>query len=191
MSARDARGARSAAPAESGGLPGWALVIAALAGLAVTAGVLAAILWPALGSALAAEPADGSRAFGVAADLSPDTASATVRPAADWSVRPVADGELVLQSPDRKLTVELSVVPAADADAALAEAAEDAPVLSEVLASGLVLRHATLDERLIGVLASGEAAVETVLVEASVEPPAELADYRPALGALLESVELG
>lgn len=163
----------------------WSAFAVAAAGLACTVALLGLLVWPGLSSARAAETADGARAFAVPAGGTRGAASASVTPAAGWSVRAVGDG-LVLHSPDRVLEVGLSAVPGAEAEAVLSEAAGDAPVLNERIASGLELRHVTVDEGFVGVLDTGDG---TVLIEARLDPPADFADYRPALAGLVEALE--
>lgn len=165
----------------------WTALATAVAGLVVTAGLVFVLLWPSMDSTLRAETADGSRAFAIAAEPSSAEAPITVRPGTGWLVQPVGDG-IRVQSPDRLLVVELSVHPLSDARAELAEAAGSAAVLFEMLASGLELRHFTLGETLFGLVG---AEAEAVRIDARTEPPAELADYRPALEELIGSIEIG
>lgn len=185
--------------------PLWTALAAAVLGLAVTAALLALLLWPPLDSALRAETADGSRTFVVPAAAStrvapgaPEAAPVTVIPGDGWAVQPAGD-ELLLHSPDRMLAVTLGVRSPADAEAELTEVAGPDAVLFEVLASGLELRHFTRGETLVGVVATpgvvgtadGETTeAEMVQFEAQTAAPAQLADYRPALAELIASIEI-
>lgn len=168
----------------------WTALATAVAGLVVTAGLVFVLLWPSMDSTLRAETADGSRAFAIAAEPSSAEAPITVRPGTGWLVQPVGDG-IRVQSPDRLLVVDLSVRSLPDAWAELAEAAGSAAVLFEMLASGLELRHFTLGETLFGLVSLVDAEAQAVRIDARTEPPAELADYRPALAELIGSIEIG
>lgn len=206
---------------EAGGrsrAPRTALFAAAASSLA-TLCVFALILGPGVGSALAADVADGTETFGISRGGGPlgwgdpgmgvEGAVAVVRPEAGWAVQPEPSGRgLLLHSPDGALAVRLSPVSEAAADAALEAAAGERLVLRETLASGLELRHVSAGAELVGVLDAGGRAV---LVDAemvrgggpadagSADPDAAdpgsadggLARYRPALAELLERVGAG
>ena len=171
--------------------------------------LLPVLLLPALAGTAAGRLADGTEAFDIgfaagaaatpaaapapagsaATDLAPVAGEPTVTPAAGWWVQPQPSGGILLRSPDRILTVEMAVVADAAARTALsdAEAAGD-PLRREELASGTTAQHVTGETGIVVVI---ELAASTVLVEAQLTPEGELADYRPALGELLESVAAG
>lgn len=136
--------------------------------------------------------ADGSEAFEVGG-------GATVTPAEGWRVEPVVEnlgfapfkswsvlfsdtGTEVL-SPDRALAVEFFPDPAGEFDAALLEGDG---AISETLASGAQIRHVDTDNRVIAVIEGvGDA---PIFMQATVRG-AELAEYRPAISAIVESVQ--
>ena len=184
----------------------WALLVLSVVLLAGSVLVVWALLGPGVQGALASQEADGVREFGVAgdvdlgSDLGPtfgagaDTqmsiigSVATVRPESGWWVTPQAHGGLLLRSPDRVLVVDIGVVTEAEARVALDLAGADGdPLRTETLASGARVQHVTGDGDFAAVLKLGGA---DLLVEAEVTPGGDHAGYRPALGALLESVAL-
>lgn len=194
-----------------------ALLIAVLGSLASIA-LLALMLVPGLRSALAAETADGTRAFGIGVGagaggggsaIGGEGAVAEVTPAAGWSVRPDPGGPgLILRSPDGLFEARLAPASTEVADAALSAAmdaaetateadasgaAAGARVAVETLAGGLELRHVTVGRSFVGVLGLGGAAghADAILVSGETAPTADPERYRPALGALLESITDG
>lgn len=194
-----------------------ALMIAVLGSLASIA-LLALMLVPGLRSALAAETADGTRAFGIGigagaggggSALGGEGAVAEATPAAGWSVRPDPGGPgLILRSPDGLFEARLAPASTEVADAALSAAmdaaetateadasgaAAGARVAVETLAGGLELRHVTVGRSFVGVLGLGGAAghADAILVSGETAPTADPERYRPALGALLESITDG
>lgn len=194
-----------------------ALMIAVLGSLASIA-LLALMLVPGLRSALAAETADGTRAFGIGVGagaggggsaIGGEGAVAEVTPAAGWSVRPDPGGPgLILRSPDGLFEARLAPTSTEVADAALSAAidaaetateadasgsAAGARVAVETLAGGLELRHVTVGRSFVGVLGFGGAAghADAILVSGETAPTADPERYRPALGALLESITDG
>lgn len=207
MSPRDAHPAAVDLPAPSGAPRSRLLALLGAAALLSLGSLtlLAVLLLPALAGTAAGRLADGTEAFDIgfavgaaatpapagsaATDLAPVAGEPTVTPAAGWWVQPQPSGGILLRSPDRILTVEMAVVADAAARTALsdAEAAGD-PLRSEELASGTTAQHVTGETGIVVVL---ELAASTVLVEAQLTPEGELADYRPALGELLESVAAG
>lgn len=207
MSPRDAHPAAVDLPAPSGAPRSRLLALLGAAALLSLGSLtlLAVLLLPALAGTAAGRLADGTEAFDIgfavgaaatpasagsaATDLAPVAGEPTVTPAAGWWVQPQPSGGILLRSPDRVLTVEMAVVADAAARTALsdAEAAGD-PLRSEELASGTTAQHVTGETGIVVVI---ELAASTVLVEAQLTPEGELADYRPALGELLESVAAG
>ena len=196
-----------------------ALMIAVLGSLASIA-LLALMLVPGLRSARAAETADGTRAFGIGIGIGAgaggggsaiggEGAVAEVTPAAGWSVRPDPGGPgLILRSPDGLFEARLAPTSTEVADAALSAAidaaetateadasgsAAGARVAVETLAGGLELRHVTVGRSFVGVLGLGGAAghADAILVSGETAPTADPERYRPALGALLESITDG
>lgn len=192
-----------------------ALLIAVLGSL-VSIALLALMLVPGLRSALAAETADGTRAFGIGVGaggggpaIAGEGAVAEVTPVAGWSVRPDPGGPgLILRSPDGLFEARLAPASTEVADAALAAAmdaaetdteadasgaAAGARVAVETLAGGLELRHVTVGRSFVGVLGLGGAAGHTdaILVSAETAPTADPERYRSALGALVESITDG
>ena len=207
MSPRDTHPAAVDLPAPSGAPRSRLLALLGAAALLSLGSLtlLAVLLLPALAGTAAGRLADGTEAFDIgfavgaaaapapagseATDLAPVAGEPTVTPAAGWWVQPQPSGGILLRSPDRILTVEMAVVADAAARTALsdAEAAGD-PLRREELASGTTAQHVTGETGIVVVL---ELAAATVLVEAQLAPESELADYRPALGELLESVAAG
>lgn len=157
----------------------------ALTGVAAT--VVTALVAPGLEAVAAGREADGTRSFALGdGGSSLDPAGAvTLTPEAGWWVEPRAS-TLWLSSPDRALGVELRVVSEREARDALegARAGGD-PLLTETLASGALVRHVTEAERFVALAQIGDT---VVLLEAAATPEAALADYRVALGRLLDSL---
>jgi hypothetical protein len=207
MSPRDAHPAAVDLPAPSGAPRSRLLALLGAAALLSLGSLtlLAVLLLPALAGTAAGRLADGTEAFDIgfavgaaatpasagsaATDLAPVAGEPTVTPAAGWWVQPQPSGGILLRSPDRVLTVEMAVVADAAARTALSDAeAAGYPLRSEELASGTTAQHVTGETGIVVVI---ELAASTVLVEAQLTPEGELADYRPALGELLESVAAG
>lgn len=164
----------------------WTALAAAIIGLGIAVGLIALLVGPALGSALAAERASGSQAYGIAADMSPEGAPAAVRPGEGWTVQPAVAGGLQLHAPDGLLEVVLTAGSAADLERSLAEL--NGTEMRERLASGLELRHLTEGDRFTAVVSAADG--DAVLVRATIHSPAAFADYRAALSGLLESIEI-
>lgn len=141
MSARES-GVRSAAGGGSRP-PVWALAIGAVLALAISAAVVAAIVWPGLSASVAlsdGEIADGTQSFALPyrggedsadadadAELAPDVESVpepglepasssgvTITPAAGWFIAPGDADTTRLLSPDRVLDVEMRLLPASE-----------------------------------------------------------------------------
>lgn len=123
-------------------------------------------------------------------------------PLKDWSVLLDEQTGVLLLSPDQRLRVEFDVLPGpseraasawlreesrgiAQGDDAAEGAGEPGAVRTETLASGLGLRHVDGGERIVAVVDTGGGML-TVRADAGGEP---IDPYRPALSALLESIE--
>ena len=117
-------------------------------------------------------------------------------PLKDWSVLVGQEPGLLLNTPDQKLQVEVTLVeknevaaflsdvsPDPDADAGADEAAV-AP-LDEVLASGLSVSHVEGPGEILAVVDTGSGFVG---LRATPTGDADLTDYRPAVSQLLEAV---
>jgi len=182
----------------------WALLGLSVALLACSALAVWALLAPSVRAGLASQEADGLRAFGVSEgtdsgfDLGAafgtraDTqisilgAVAAVTPDTGWWITPQVHGGLLLRSPDRVLVVEIGVARAAEARETLELAgAEGDPLRTETLANGARVQHVTGDTEFTAIVELGDT---DLLIEAEVTSEGDLADYRPAMGALLESV---
>ncbi len=168
----------------------WPALLVAAVGSAAAVTVLVMLLVPALTSAFEAETTDGQRSYDIgewptggeeaASDLG---STSTVTPESGWSVQPDGDG-LLLRSPDRLLVVTMTSEVAERQEPSLGGEA-----LVEVLSNGLELRHVTENGVFTGELATldGPLYIEAHLASQT-EPERTLADYRPALSALIESV---
>lgn len=182
----------------------WALLGLSVALLACSALAVWVLLAPSVRAGLAGQEADGLRAFGVGDDtdsgfdlgaafgirddteVSVQDAVAAVTPDTGWWITPQVHGGLLLRSPDRVLIVEIGIATAADAGEALERAGADGdPLSTETLANGARVQYFTGDTEFTAVVELGDT---DLLVEAEVNPEGDLVDYRPALGALLESV---
>lgn len=182
------------APARGKGTRFWALLVLSVLLLATSVTVVAGLVSPGFEAAAAGREADGVRAFefggssdGAAApaDATDAPAVVTVTPEAGWWVEPHAEA-LRLSSPDRALGIEMRVVTEREAREALeGGTAGGDPLLTETLASGARVQHATAGEEFIAAAELGDA---VVLVVAAAAPAVELSDYRVALGHLLNSL---
>jgi hypothetical protein len=162
--------------------------------LAASVTVVVGLVSPGFEAEAAGREADGVRAFefsgssdGAAApaDAIDAPAVVTVTPEAGWWVEPDAEA-LRLGSPDRTLGIEMRVVTEREAREALeGVTAGGDPLLTETLASGTRVQHVTAGEEFIAAAELGDA---VVLVVAAAAPEVELADYRVALGHLLNSM---
>lgn len=151
------------------GLARWGAWALAIAGSMLGLGLLASMLLPPLASVGAAEVIEDPQTAEIGA-------VAKIEPAEGWSVQPIAGEGLLLQSPDRVLRVTMLPAPS---DAHLAGQA-----LVETLADGAQLSHVTSGDRIDGLLDLEGADVD-VRIEAQVEDPARLDDYRAELAQLL------
>lgn len=181
--------------------PSWWVVLAlALLGSVVSVGVLALLLVGPLQSALRTEQTPGSQAFDIGA-------TAVITPDAGWSVRAEGAGALVLESPDRVLTVTVSV--AADdemrswfdvvggaADLGAADEFEDLgelkdlgvlPLRSEVLANGATIDYVNLPDRIVGELSVGDAGERIVRFDAKTADQS-IEHYRATVAELLLTI---
>ncbi|MGK0715811.1 hypothetical protein ACR5KS_07050 [Leucobacter sp. W1153] len=192
------------APARGKGTRFWALLVLSVLLLACSALAGWVLLAPSVRAGLASQEADGLRAFGVSeytgtgldlgaafragadTEMSTSGALAAVTPDTGWWITPQVHGGLLLHSPDRVLVVEIGVARAAEARERLdlAGAAGD-PLRTETLANGARVQHVIGDTEFTAVVELGDT---DLLVEAEVNPEGDLVDYRPALGALLETV---
>lgn len=174
-------------------------IAAAILSSVLTVGLLVLVLLPVLlPGAGSAEAADGTETVAVG-----DPRTATIVPGAGWEVTGAGSDELLLVSPDRGLTVRISPAPdgkPADVlayelgDGAGSGAAGAGKIRSETLASKLGIAHVDSSSRVSAVVGDGRRGV--LLGAVLSEPDAEqakrdLAAYRPALVALVESIRLG
>lgn len=157
----------------------------------LTVGLLLLVLLPGIGTAGAAEAADGKRTVAIG-----DPKTATIVPGAGWEVTGADSDELLLVSPDRGLTVRISPAPSGKpAEVLAAELGEGSgKIRTETLASKLVVAHVDSAKNVSAAVGDDRHAV-LLGVELS-EPDAkqakrDLASYRPALVALVESIRLG
>lgn len=145
------------------------------------------VLLPRVHSLLTTETADGVLTYDVPGLGTPGV---TVRPDEGWTVRPNAvGGGLTLQSPDRALTVRLAPAEASDASAPTPDAG--APVLTEELANGLMIRHVTTGPVFTGVVDLGPVtgSDRPLRVEAEAPDSADVQRYVLAVAQLLETIE--
>lgn len=164
----------------------------AVLGTLASAALLTALLLPGLRTAVTAESADGSTAYEIGGSGSTGV-DATVTPAAGWEVRHPPAGGLLVTSPDRVLSVRLLPAPGeastgqagTDGAAIRAQGPGDSGPRTETLASGLVLTYVGRADGIDATMRLGSGAV---LISVDVAR-GRLDDYRPALSALLESVE--
>lgn len=180
-------------------------IVAAILSSVLTVGSLVLVLLPVLlPGAGSAEAADGTETVAVG-----DPKTATIVPGAGWEVTGAGSDELLLVSPDRGLTVRISPAPdgkpadvlaselgdgAGSADGAGSGAAGAGKIRVETLASKLGIAHVDTSSRVSAVVGDGRRGV--LLGAVLSEPDAEqakrdLAAYRPALVALVESIRLG
>ncbi|KKI22665.1 MULTISPECIES: hypothetical protein [unclassified Leucobacter] len=159
----------------------------------LTVGLLLLVLLPGIGTAGAAEAADGKRTVAIG-----DPKTATIVPGAGWEVTGADSDELLLVSPDRGLTVRISPAPSGKPAEVLAaelgEGSGSGKIRTETLASKLVVAHVDSAKNVSAAVGDDRHAV-LLGVELS-EPDAkqakrDLASYRPALVALVESIRLG
>lgn len=179
-------------------------IVAAVLSSVLTVGLLLLVLLPGIGTAGSAEAADGKRPVSIG-----NPTAATIVPGADWEVTGAGSDELLLVSPDRGLTVRISPAPNGKPAEVLAgelgagpgaagsgagSAAGDGKVRSETLASKLGIAHVDTSSRVSAVVGDGRRGVllGAVLSESdAVHAKRDLAAYRPALVALVESIRLG
>lgn len=189
----EAHGAGQQTPAEASQAPlrpktrrgravlllGLALLLSVIAVAGVTR-YLAPPLQSAAETRVVGDASTGAaEAVEIRADAGAHGAVGTIVPDAGWSVQPMprAEGEWMLRSPDRVMSVRVS---AGELDAA--GAGEAGAPFTETLSNGTVVRHLTRDGGIVAELALPGG---TVLLEATVAPGAELAAYRRAFAELL------
>ncbi len=158
----------------------WTLVAVALAGLVGLGVVLAATVLPPVLANLSTHVSEE----GVPLVLHDPTTSATVQVPAGWLVSQTDDAHASIATPDRGMTVQVSLV-AAGPDAALADA-KPTGVLVEPLSTGTTVAHgvpnADTDAQIIAAVSTTGGSV--LFLVSSDDPDL----YRPALAALLEGV---
>lgn len=171
------------------------MIAAGILSSLLTAGLLLLVLLPGIGTAGAAEAADGTQAVAIG-----DPKTATIVPGAGWEVTGAGSDELLLVSPDRGLTVRISPAPDGKPAEVLADelgiGAGSGPgkIRTETLASKLAVAHVDSATRISAAVGADRRAV--LLGVALSEPDAkqakrDLTSYRPALVALVESIRLG
>lgn len=199
----------------------WGALAAAIAGLGISALLIAVLVAPALSASFGTEVSHETQVFPIPMAGGTDVVPvATVTPGAGWIIAPGDSGAVRLDSPDRQLEVLLRMVSedwTEDAgngivDGFVAELWEgsagdlsDAVRQRERLASGLDIEHMTIGEYFVGTLSLGpgaasdessseesrneESRTEVLLIEARVDPPSTLDEYRATLAQLIESVQ--
>ncbi len=173
------------------------MIAAGILSSLLTAGLLLLVLLPGIGTAGAAEAADGTQAVAIG-----DPKTATIVPGAGWEVTGAGSDELLLVSPDRGLTVRISPAPGGKPAEVLADelgagagsGSVSGKIRTETLASRLAVAHVDSATRVSAAVGDDRRAV--LLGAELSEPDAkqtkrDLASYRPALAALVESIRLG
>ncbi len=177
------------------------MIAAGILSSLLTVGLLLLVLLPGIGTPGAAEAVDGTRPVAIG-----DPKAATIVPGAGWEVTGAGSDEVRLVSPDHGLTVRISPAPSGKpAEVLAAELGADAgagsepgsgadKIRTETLASKLAVAHLDSATRVSAAVGDDRRAV-LLGVELS-EPDAkqakrDLASYRPALVALVESIRLG
>lgn len=183
------------------------MIAAGILSSLLTAGLLLLVLLPGIGTAGAAEAADGTQTVAIG-----DPKTATIVPGAGWEVTGAGSDELLLVSPDRGLTVRISPAPGGKPAEVLADelgagtgagagsesgsgaGSGSGKIRTETLASKLAVAHVDSATRISAAVGDDRRAV--LLGVALSEPDAkqakqDLASYRPALVALVESIRLG
>ncbi len=173
---------------------GIALIMIAAALSLGSLALLIVLLAPGLSAVNAGTRADGTESFQIvtapdsrSSDASEAPTVVSIVPAPDWWIQPASDGGLLLRSPDRVVNVEMTVVAESVAQATLDDVAAGDPLRSEILANGLQVQHVLTTDELFAVLTLHDGVLQ-VEAQAASESASDLADYRSALGELLESV---
>lgn len=161
----------------------WELALACAAGALLTAGVVvaAAAAVPPVIANLSSEVSDGETetSLGEAAVVVP----------ADWLITRDSDGAITVRTPDGALRARLDALDETPA-AIVGSTPGQGPQRVELLASGLTAVHADLDDgRLLAGVGETDAAPSVrVVAEVSVPDGGASADYRAAIGDLLEGI---
>lgn len=132
--------------------------------------------------------ADGARSTTIGSQ-----GRATITPAKDWFVVGDHSDVVELLSPDRCLKVTLSPSPAGAPDPGGAGASRPGEVRTEELASHLTIAHRDSADRISAAVGDGRQGIqlEVTLDEKQAQPlHRNLASYRPALAALIETIRL-
>lgn len=151
----------------------WLEFVVAIAGTALSIGLLTLLLLPSLTSVAAAEVIEDPHTFDIGT-------IAEIQPREGWSVQPVSREGLLMKSPDRVLAVTLR--PAVPDDQL------EGQMLAETLANGAELSHVTVDGDTTAILWLPDGG-EAILVEAEVAEPADPESYRAELAELLLHVK--
>jgi len=162
----------------------WEIALACAAALLVIAGVAfaASVAVPPTIANLASEVSDGTAAT--------ELGDASVVVPAEWVITRDSADAITVRTPDGALRASLQTVHEKPADAVAQGAGADAAPRSELLASGLTVMHADLDDGdLVAAVGTPDAA-PSVRVVVQVRPPdgGAPAAYRAAIGDLLEGI---
>jgi len=159
----------------------WDIALACVAGALIVAavGVATAVALPPSLSNLASEVSDGVTATAVG--------DASVVVPADWIITRESDDAISVTTPDGVLRARLDVVSETPAETVERSPASSA-LRTEMLASGLTAVHADFDD---GGLVAGVGSPDarpSVRVVVEVRAAHDAAQYRAAIGELLEGV---
>lgn len=161
----------------------WEIPLACAAGALVIVGLAgaAAVAVPPVIANLSSEVSDGETetALGDAAVVVP----------ADWLITRDSDAAITVRTPDGALRARLDALDETPA-AIVGAAATEGPPRVELLASGLTAVHADVDgDRLVAGVGEPDAAPSVrVVAEVSAPEGEAAADYRAAIGDLLEGI---